>query len=157
MKKIRKILDKVLEILCSSLLVFMVLIVLYQIFTRVVLNNPNTITEELVRFLMVWVSLISSAYVVGKKSHLAVTLLSEKLNIEHRRLLDIIVQVLFLLFSLTVMVYGGIKSFGITLVQLSPSLSLPMGYIYLSVPISGLLICIYTVLNIFDSIDGSEG
>lgn len=157
MKKIRKILDKVLEILCSSLLVFMVLIVLYQIFTRVVLNNPNTITEELVRFLMVWVSLLSSAYVVGKKSHLAVTLLSEKLNIEHRRLLDLIVQVLFLLFSLTVMVYGGIKSFGITLVQLSPSLSLPMGYIYLSVPISGLLICIYTVLNIFDSIDGSEG
>ncbi len=157
MKKIRKILDKVLEILCSSLLVFMVLIVLYQIFTRVVLNNPNTITEELVRFLMVWVSLLSSAYVVGKKSHLAVTLLSEKLNIEHRRLLDLIVQVLFLLFSLTVMVYGGIKSFGVTLVQLSPSLSLPMGYIYLSVPISGLLICIYTVLNIFDSIDGSEG
>lgn len=157
MKKIRKILDKVLEILCSSLLVFMVLIVLYQIFTRVVLNNPNTITEELVRFLMVWVSLLSSAYVVGKKSHLAVTLLSEKLNIKHRRLLDLIVQVLFLLFSLTVMVYGGIKSFGITLVQLSPSLSLPMGYIYLSVPISGLLICIYTVLNIFDSIDGSEG
>ena len=157
MKKIRKILDKVLEILCSSLLVFMVLIVLYQIITRVVLNNPNTITEELVRFLMVWVSLLSSAYVVGKKSHLAVTLLSEKLNIEHRRLLDLIVQVLFLLFSLTVMVYGGIKSFGVTLVQLSPSLSLPMGYIYLSVPISGLLICIYTVLNIFDSIDGSEG
>lgn len=157
MKKTRKILDKVLEILCSSLLVFMVLIVLYQIFTRVALNNPNTITEELVRFLMVWVSLLSSAYVVGKKSHLAVTLLSEKLNIKNKRLLDLIVQLLFLLFAVTVMVYGGIKSVGITLVQLSPSLSLPMGYIYLSVPISGLLICIYTVLNIFDSIDGSEG
>lgn len=156
MKSIRIILDKLLEFICSAMLVFMIFIVLYQIFTRVVLNNPNTITEETVRFLLVWLSLLSTSYVVGKKSHLAVTLLSEKLSTKNQKMLDFIVQILFFIFAATVMVYGGIKSVLVTLVQYSPSLSLPMGYIYLAVPISGILICLYTLLNIVEQLKERE-
>ena len=73
MKAFRNGLDKFMEILCSTILAAMVLIVLYQVFARKVLNNPNTVTEELVRFGLVWVAMLASAYVVGKKSHLCVT------------------------------------------------------------------------------------
>ena len=76
----KMILNKVLEILGAVLLVGMVAVVLWQVFSRTVLGNPNTVTEELVRFGLVWFAMLSSAYVVGQKAHLAVTVLSEKLS-----------------------------------------------------------------------------
>ncbi|MBS4462921.1 TRAP transporter small permease [Aerococcaceae bacterium zg-B36] len=156
MEQFRNLLDKILEVLCSVILTVMVLIVLFQIFTRVVLNNPNTVTEEIVRFSLVWLSMLSAAYVVGKRSHLAVMLLSDKLNLQNRKILDLIVQILFLVFSLLVMVYGGLKSVSVTLVQYSPSLGLPMGYVYLAVPVAGCLIFLYTLINLSDVLKGAK-
>lgn len=147
---VRRKLDQVLEIVCSGMLVSMVLLVLYQVFTRAVLGKPNTITEELVRFGLIWVSLLGAAYVVGKKSHLAVTLLSSYLKEAQKKRVAIIIQVLFILFASVVMIYGGSKGVSVTMHQVSPSMNIPMGYIYLAVPVSGALILIYSVLNLFD-------
>ena len=127
MKAFRNGLDKFMEILCSTILAAMVLIVLYQVFARKVLNNPNTVTEELVRFGLVWVAMLASAYVVGKKSHLCVTLLAA-----------------------VIMIYGGWQASLVTMGQISPSLSIPMGYVYLSVPVSGAIMLLYSVMNLLD-------
>lgn len=150
MKAIRNGLDKVLEILGSVVLAVMILIVLYQVFARTVLNNPNTITEELVRFGLVWLSMLASAYVVGKKSHLAVTLLSDHLNGSNKRVLEIVVQLLFLVFAGVIMVFGGVKAVSVTMGQISPSLSIPMGYVYLAVPVSGVIMFVYSLLNLLE-------
>lgn len=143
-------LDKFMEILCSTILAAMVLIVLYQVFARKVLNNPNTVTEELVRFGLVWVAMLASAYVVGKKSHLCVTLLSDNLNEKGKLFLEIVVQVLFILFAAVIMIYGGWQASLVTMGQISPSLSIPMGYVYLSVPVSGAIMLLYSVMNLLD-------
>ncbi|OJG13589.1 TRAP dicarboxylate transporter subunit DctQ [Enterococcus asini] len=128
----------------------MILVVLYQVFTRTVLNNPNTVTEEFVRFGLVWLSMLASAYVVGKKSHLAVTMLSDNLTGSKKRLLEIVVQVLFLIFAAVIMIFGGWKAVTVTMGQVSPSLSLSMGYVYLAVPVAGVFMFIYSLLNLFD-------
>ena len=46
----RKIIDRITEILTGSLLVFMVLIACWQVFTRFVLQSPSTVTEEILRY-----------------------------------------------------------------------------------------------------------
>ncbi|WP_319471755.1 TRAP transporter small permease [uncultured Trichococcus sp.] len=148
MEKIRTFLDKTLEILCSAVFVVMILTTLYQIFMRTVMNNPNTVTEEFVRFSLVWLSMLAMAYVVGKRSHLAVTLLSDNLSGPNKRLLEIVVQALFLVFAALIMVYGGWKAVSVTTGQISPSLSLSMGYVYLSVPVSGFIMFVYSLLNL---------
>ncbi|MGC6767993.1 TRAP transporter small permease [Enterococcus sp. LJL128] len=150
MKTVRNILDKCLEVFGAVLLAVMILVVLYQVFARTVLNNPNTITEEFVRFGLVWLSMLASAYVVGKRSHLAVTLLSDHLKGGNKRLLEIVVQILFLLFAAVIMVFGGWKAVTVTMGQISPSLSIPMGYVYLAVPISGVIMFIYSLLNLLE-------
>ncbi|MBP1048467.1 TRAP transporter small permease [Enterococcus sp. BWM-S5] len=150
MKAVRSALDKALEIFGSVLLAIMILVVLYQVFTRTVLNSPNTVTEELVRFGLVWLSMLASAYVVGKRSHLAVTMLSDNLSGKNKRLLEIVVQVLFLVFAAVIMVFGGWKAVTVTMGQISPSLSIPMGYVYLAVPVSGVIMFIYSLLNLLD-------
>lgn len=147
----KKSLNRILEIVGSGLLVGMIIVVLWQVFSRTVLGNPNTITEELVRFGLIWFAMLASAYVVGQKGHLAVTLLSEKLTGRNRKLLEIIVQCLFLLFALTIMMYGGWNAVTLTMGQISPSLSIPMGYVYLAVPVSGGLIIIYSLINLVEA------
>lgn len=148
----KKIVNKILEIVGATLLVAMVAIVLWQVFSRTVLGNPNTVTEELVRFGLVWLAMLSSSYVVGKKAHLAVTLLSENLTGKKRKLLEIIIQILFIAFAAIIMIYGGFNAVSLTMKQISPSLGIPMGYVYLSVPVSGGLMIIYSLINLFDTL-----
>ena len=150
MKNDPKVLDKCLKYFVRLLLAVMILVVLYQVFTRTVLNNPNTVTEEFVRFGLVWLSMLASAYVVGKKSHLAVTMLSDNLTGSKKRLLEVVVQVLFLIFAAVIMIFGGWKAVTVTMGQVSPSLSLSMGYVYLAVPVAGVFMFIYSLLNLFD-------
>lgn len=150
MKGFRKFLNRLLEILGSIILAAMVLVVLYQVFARTVLKNPSTLTEEFVRFALVWMAMLASAYVVGKKGHLAVTLLSEKLQGKQKRFLEFIVQLLFLLFAGVIMIFGGWNGVVITLGQISPSLAIPMGYVYLAVPVAGVLMFIYSLMNLLE-------
>ncbi len=153
MKSFRSILDKIVEYVGMSLLAVMILTVLWQVFTRAVLKNPNTVTEEFVRFSLVWLSLLASAYVVGKQAHLNVSLLSDKLEGKNRFILDMIIQSLFLVFAVVIMINGGIKGVRISMMQISPSLGLPMGYVYLAVPVSGVIMFIYSVLNLMDRVN----
>ncbi len=157
MKSLRNILDKTVEYIGMTLLSVMIVTVLWQVFTRTVLKNPNTITEEFVRFSLVWLSMLASAYVVGKQAHLNVSLLSDKLEGKNKYILDMVIQTLFLLFAVVIMIYGGIKGVSITTQQISPSLGIPMSYVYLAVPVSGVIMFIYSVLNLLDRINDEKG
>lgn len=87
-----------------------------------------------------------------KKARLAVTVLSEKLTGKKSKILEVVVQSLFLVFAAMIMVYGGWNAVTLTMGQISPSLSIPMGYVYLSVPVSGVLIIIYSLINLIDTL-----
>lgn len=150
MNQIKKHIDKALVVVTSMLIVLITVLVLWQIFTRTVLNNPSTLTEETVRFAFVWLSMLTAAYVVGTHGHMSVTLLNDKLNPKRRKKLAIFVQTLFIIFSLVIMIYGGIKSVQITMAQSSPSMNLPMGYVFMSVPVAGVFMLLYSVNNLLN-------
>lgn len=150
MEKVKKCVDKMLELITVTLLLVMVAVTTWQVITRYVLNSPSTATEEFVRFSLIWLSMLAAAYVVGKKSHIAITLLSDRLKERKKLVLDLVIQSSFLVFALVIMVYGGLRAVSITMTQISPSLSLPMGYVYLSLPVAGVLIIFYSSLNIIE-------
>ena len=79
-KKINKILDLFIEKVLVLILSAMVLNVLYQIFTRYFTSNPSSFTDELSRFLMIWLGVLGAAYVSGKKKHVSINLLQSKLG-----------------------------------------------------------------------------
>ncbi|NWO00509.1 TRAP transporter small permease [Tetragenococcus halophilus] len=150
MKTVRIFLNKLLELSCSIILVVMVVLVLYQVFSRTILNSPNTATEELVRFGLVWLSMLGSAYVVGKKGHLAVTILSDHLRQSNKQVLETVVQILFLVFASSVMIYGGWKAVSVSIGQTSSLLSISMGYVALSIPVSGVIMFTYSLLDLLE-------
>lgn len=74
MKKAKKYIDKTLEFVTIALFLVMVAVTTWQVIARYVLNNPSTITEEFVRFSLIWLSMLAAAYVAGKNGHIAITL-----------------------------------------------------------------------------------
>lgn len=59
---------------------FMVIVAIWQVFTRYVLNSPSTISEELLRYSLIWVSMLGAAYAFGNKKHIAIEFIIEKLS-----------------------------------------------------------------------------
>ena len=154
--KIRKGMNAVVSTICIILFAVMVVVGTYQIITRFVFNNPSTISEELLTYTFAWMAIFSSAYVFGKRDHMRMTFVADKLPKEQRKILEIIIELLVIAFAVIVLIYGGFTIMGLTMTQKTASLGVMMGVIYAVVPICGILIAIYGVLNVIDLCAGYE-
>lgn len=156
--KLRKWIDDILFVLLATLMAVMVLNVLWQVASRYIVRSPSSFTDELARFLLIWVGLLGASYVAGKKLHLAIDILPNKLHGRKERNLTILINILVALFAFFAMVWGGIKLVYITLTlgQTSPSLNIPLGYVYLVVPLSGIIIIYYSLGNLFEKQEPPE-
>jgi len=150
----KKILDRTLEVLVGLSVGVLVLDVLWQVFTRYVLNNASEWTEELATFLMIWVALLGGAVALNRGSHLGIDYFMSKLSPRKRLYTEVFVFVCIFLFSLLVMTIGGIALVANTFEsgQVSPALNLKRGYVYLAVPISGLFLVLYSVIGFVERI-----
>jgi TRAP-type C4-dicarboxylate transport system permease small subunit len=149
----KKKLDKTLGGILVLLMFLMVVSVLWQVFSRYLLNSASSFTEELSRFLFIWIGILGAAYAAGQQTHLAIDILPPKLNPVNRVRLRIGINVLIILFSLTVLVIGGgnLVYVNYLLGQYSAALNLPLSFVYLVVPISGILVIYYKVNEIIYS------
>lgn len=145
MQRIRSGVDQVLKWLVIVLMGVMVLNVLWQVFTRFVLRDPSSYTEELARYLLVWVGLIGAAYAASQKMHLAIDILTARLHGKPRHYVEMFIYLCTFLFALLIMVIGGLRLVNLTLTlnQISAALQIKLGYVYLALPLSGLLTMFY--------------
>lgn len=152
MKKVTPILDAVLTRVLMLLMFCLVGAVLWQVFSRYILSAPSSWTEEVARFLLIWISLLGAAYAFRGGMHLALDLLPKKLSGKNADRLKWLTIFLVVLFSFTVLVVGGFGLVQLTweLKQYSAVLGLPMYYVYSVIPVSGLLICLYAIAAIGD-------
>lgn len=146
----RKAIDKILGSSLIVIMAMMVLNVLWQVFTRFVVGTPSSFTDELARYLMIWVGILGAAYAAGQDMHVAIDVLPQKLKKTTQMKLSIMVKLIIALFALVAMIVGGGRLVYITYVldQLSPALQIPLAYVYLVIPISGLLIIYYKISDI---------
>jgi TRAP-type C4-dicarboxylate transport system permease small subunit len=150
MHRIKHVVDRALAWTVIALMALLVVDVLWQVFTRFILRDPSSYTEELARYLLIWVGLLGAAHAAGKQLHLAVDLLPERLSGAKKRRVERFIEVAAILFALPVLVIGGSRLVWVTLYlgQTSAALGIPTGYVYAVVPLSGLLIAFYSVYRI---------
>ena len=154
--KIRKGMNMIVSTICIVLFAVMVVVGTYQIITRFIFNNPSTVSEELLTYTFAWMAIFSSAYVFGKRDHMRMTFIADKLPKEQRKILEIVIELLVIAFAVIVLIYGGFTIMGLTMTQKTASLGVMMGVVYAVVPICGILIAIYGVLNVIDLCAGYE-
>ena len=141
----RKIIDNILEKVLLFILALMLLTVIWQVFSRFILQSPSTLTDEITGFALIWVGLLGSAYATGKHLHLAIDLIPESIISKRRKFYDGLVYLSVFFFAFTVMVIGGFRlcQLSFRFGQTSATLEIPLGYIYSVVPMAGMLICYY--------------
>jgi len=146
---IRRVVDRALEWLLIAFMSLMVVNVLWQVATRFLLRNPSSFTEEIARFLLVWVGILGSAYALGKRIHLAVDLLPSKLEGHSKAMLELFIEMCIFVFAALVLVFGGLGLVWVTLDlgQTSAALQIPLGFVYMVLPLSGLLMMFYAALH----------
>lgn len=143
-------LDRTVAVLLIVILGIMVVNVTWQVLSRYVFQSPSSFTDELSRYMLIWLGMLGAAYVAGKNEHLAIDILPQKLVGKQKRNLLVFIHLIIMAFVLPVMVVGGANLVYITFVleQKSATLQVPLAYIYSIIPLSGLLILYYQVSNI---------
>jgi TRAP-type C4-dicarboxylate transport system permease small subunit len=145
-QKIDRVLAKVLIVIMSM----MVFNVLWQVFTRFIAGTPSSFTDELARYLMIWLGILGAAYVSGKNMHVAIDVLPQRAQPSTQKKIKLLVYVLIIAFAFFALVIGGARLVYITYVlnQQSPALQIPLALVYLAIPISGILIVYYKISDI---------
>lgn len=143
--------DRAVGWLLVALMGVAVLNVLWQVFTRFVLAHPSGFTDELARYLLIWIGLLGASYGVGRHMHLAIDLLPARLSGRSRLYLNLLIEASVFVFAFAVLVVGGIGlvTLTLTLGQTSAALHVPLGYVYLVLPLSGLLMMFFSVAAVF--------
>jgi len=147
MNNAKKIMDKTLLILTGILISVMSILSVWQVVARYILNTPSTVSEEIIRILLIWFSLTSAAYVFGQQKHIAIVFLREKLSIKGQIMILRLSNLILLVIALILMLWGGIQVVDLTLTQVAPSTGISMAFMYGALPISGLFITFYALYN----------
>ena len=153
---VKKFMIKLLAGIATVLLSAMTLLVLYQVFTRYVLNSPAAFTEELVRYFLIWTGFIGAAYAFSTREHMALTLVRDKLTGRPHQILVIFIDALILLLAIFVITIGGYKLAMSARAEFSALLGVPRTLVYSIAPISGIFIIIAQIINLYEDITGNK-
>lgn len=152
--KIKKTMNYLLAGLAALLLIIMTVLVLYQVFTRYILNSPAAFTEELVRYFLIWTGFIGAAYAFGTRQHMSLVIVRDKLSPNNKKILMTLIDALILVFALLVIVIGG-TTLAISASKVySALLGIPRSLVYSVAPVSGVFIVIAQLINIYEDVTG---
>ncbi|MBN2030092.1 TRAP transporter small permease [bacterium] len=153
MNKLTQILTKMLGLFLITLMGILVLNVTWQVVTRFILRNPSAFTEELAGFLLIWIGLLGASYALHTKAHLGIDIFTIKLTGFKKQMIEVAIYTIIILFAFFVMIIGGFRLVQLTLKlnQISPTLGIKMGYVYLVIPLSGLFFIYYSIVLTMES------
>ena len=157
MKAFRNGITKILNGLAGISFLAMVLLTCWQVFTRYVLKNPSTWSEELAGYLFAWMSLLGASIVTCERGHMNIPILVEKCSPALQKFFLCLAEVIAFLFSAIILAYGGYKIANLAMGQMTSSLGVPIGVFYVVLPLAGVLNMVYTLLNMADILKKKEG
>jgi TRAP-type C4-dicarboxylate transport system permease small subunit len=149
-------LDTFLKWASVVLFALLVVIVVWQVFTRQVLDSPATWTEEAARYTFVWLGFFAAALVFSERGHIAVDFVVRLLPEAVQRGIAVLVQLLIIAFAGITLVYGGWRASQGAWNQSLTALPATVGQMYLVMPITGVLIIIYALYHVVAVITRSE-
>ncbi|MBB4827052.1 C4-dicarboxylate transporter DctQ subunit [Sporosarcina luteola] len=158
------ILDRTEKLLNSSVIVIMIVMALVtfgQVVLRYVFKSPTIWSEELTRYLFVWLVLLTSAVAVRTNRHIKIDFLIKSLKPKLKLVLELITSALIIIF-LVILLREGISIVQGTVDAKSASLKISMALPYLAIPTGAVLMIIFflelTLRNIRSYLmEGKEG
>ena len=141
-----KAIDKIIYYFLVLLMTIMSILGVFQVVGRLVGVVPSW-TEEAIRFLFIWASCVGAAIGIKAHIHIGVDVIVNLLPFVARKVVDIVVQLGLMAFDVFIIKFG-FDMVARTMTQASPALRLPMAYVYLAVPVMGILGLYYSIFEI---------
>lgn len=154
-KLIHVLYDYIIEYIVRIVGVLLLTTILMQIFTRIFFKVPFSWTDELARFAFIWYCFLGSVLTMYKKMHLGIDYFESKMKPKGLFINRIFIYAIQIFFAI-MLAYFGFKLLGIVGRQKSPIMRMPMKYIYMSLPISGVLYFILSINELYLHIKGES-
>lgn len=151
MNKILDIVDRIIGVMMIVLISLMLIIGSAQVFCRYALHSSLSWSEELMRYLYVWIVMVGINLGIRHKSLAAITSLSDTIAKRSAAAGRVMAVVCFAiqLFACVMLFWSGLQ-FTLANKQISPALRINMSVIYAALPVGGGMSVIYTVNEIID-------
>jgi TRAP-type C4-dicarboxylate transport system permease small subunit len=153
MKRLAKFIDKLNEfigLLTGIFNFFLLILVLWGIFSRYILRSPSHIALEVSGYLMVLLSFLGAGYILLKEKHVSVQVLTVKIPDKYKKIHRLTVNIILMLFSLLI-IYEGMDFVILAFKENYRSTSLlnfPLWIVFLAIPVGTLFFFLQTVRNI---------
>ena len=156
MKKFDQILDTVMRFVMALAMFALLAGGTWQIFTRWILKNPSTFTDEFLRYVLIWASMLGFAYCFYKDEHLALDLVKDRVKGKIRVALLVFIEAAILFFVCYVFVFGGMKLM-LNATNQSSVMHIPFKLLYACLPVSGIFIVIARIIKYVQIFIDSKG
>lgn len=143
-----RLLERTLDVLAGTAVAVMAAAMFYQVFGRYVLSHAPSWSEELARYLMVWLTMLGSAAVLRSGGHITVTTLTDALPPAVQRAV-LAVRDAALVCACGVLAWWGTRYAALNGAQESAAMEIPMSIPYAALPVGGALIALLVVLARF--------
>jgi len=140
-----KVLNKVLECIMAVMICLMVFGCVWQIVARFILRNPSDWTEEFVRYVLIWLTMLGVPYAYGQDKHISIGFVTSTFSKKGTLWDKIFIEILVLVLSVGVLIIGGLMVTLNAAGQTSAALHIPVQLYYGGVPVCGVLMVIYVI------------
>jgi TRAP-type C4-dicarboxylate transport system permease small subunit len=149
-------LNKSIEVLTILLLSVITIIVPVEVFLRYCFGMTLNITEQLTRYLLVWVVFLASSLALRENSHISIEILANRFHGRARLLVNLISQIVLITF-LAFLIVEGIIALSFQKDQIVPSLRISIFWFYLAIPVGSSLMILNLLPRIWEILKGISG
>ena len=146
--KLKKNTKLLIELICVLMMATMSIMVFLNVVLRYGFNSSLVVSEELSRYLFIWLTFLASILAYIENQHVAVDYFVKKFGIKFKKFFTVICDLLILVCCAFV-IHGSLLLTQMGAMELSPVTSIPMSYVYLSGLIGGIgigFICIFKLI-----------
>jgi len=154
--RLTAVLNKLVEYVVAVLLTVMVVTVFLQVIFRFVIHSSLPWSEELARYILVWISFLGASIGVKRKAHIGVSVITNMLGGVAAKIVSVLIPFLSAVFFLFLAIYGY-RILDIVTYQLSPAMEISMAFPYSSITVSGVLMLLYSLQDMMKAITGKRG
>ena len=148
--------NKLVEATVFAMLAVMVIVISAAVFWRYVLNDSLSWSEELGRYLLVWISFLGASIGTYKAEHISISVVTDRLPSGLRWWTRLATDLMIAVF-LSVILYQGIKILPAMAVRIAPTLGLRMSVVYIVLPLSSAVMLLHMVARCAATMSGRGG
>lgn len=147
-------LDKLSKFLMTVFLGAMTVVLFSQVVSRYIFNAGLAWSEELSRFLMIWMVFMGASVVAKERTQISVTALEE--FIPHIKKILTIFQKIIVIIFMVLIIRIAMETLGIAKMQTSPNMGIAMHLVYFVIPLSAIFMIIHLVIEIYLDFKGGK-